>query len=160
MGIRDVATGFARASSGIWEGVADAIEPSSRKSTPHREPDHAPQTPLPADDNEKRLDGPANSEGQMLVPLDTWTRILEQIGNVHEAGQQLADARERAARAEAENEFLRTQLSDLKAQKRSTRKPASPAAATPPTLTEPVSESGAAQTLRRARERAGKWLSP
>ena len=51
----------------------------------------------------------------MLVPLDTWTRILEQIGNVHEAGQQLAAATERAAKAETEAAFLRERLAELRA---------------------------------------------
>jgi DNA-binding transcriptional MerR regulator len=53
-------------------------------------------------------------EGSMLVPLDAWNRMLNQLGNLHEAGQQLAEARERAARAETESLFLRERLRDLR----------------------------------------------
>jgi len=99
----------------------------------------------------------------MLVPLDTWTRILEQIGHVHESGQQLADARERAARAETENEFLRTQVADLKARKRATPKVAAKPGPTANESAEPDSDSTrspTSRTVKRARERASKWLSP
>jgi hypothetical protein len=54
-------------------------------------------------------------EGQMLVPLDAWERMLIQLGNLHEAGQQLADARERAAKAETESSFLRERLAEIRA---------------------------------------------
>jgi DNA-binding transcriptional MerR regulator len=59
---------------------------------------------------------PGVPEGSMLVPLDAWNRMLNQLGNLHEAGQQLAEARERAARAETEAHFLRERLADLRAQ--------------------------------------------
>ena len=48
------------------------------------------------------------------MPLDQWSRILNQLGNLHEAGQQLADARERAAKAETESEFLRERLREMR----------------------------------------------
>lgn len=50
----------------------------------------------------------------MLVPVDAWNKMLAQLGNLHEAGQQLADARERAAKAETEATFLRERLSELR----------------------------------------------
>ena len=53
-------------------------------------------------------------EGTMLVPLDAWNKMLNQLGNLHEAGQQLAEARERAARAETEVQFLRERLTELR----------------------------------------------
>lgn len=53
-------------------------------------------------------------EGTMLVPLDAWNKMLNQLGNLHEAGQQLAEARERAAKAETEAAFLRERLRDLR----------------------------------------------
>jgi hypothetical protein len=56
-------------------------------------------------------------EGQMLVPLDAWERMLIQLGNLHEAGQQLADARERAAKAETESSFLRERLGEIRAER-------------------------------------------
>lgn len=77
-----------------WLGRAVADEP------PH---EIAAETPAP--------DVP---EGSMLVPLDAWNRLLNQLGNLHEAGQQLAEARERAARAETEATFLRERLAELR----------------------------------------------
>lgn len=59
---------------------------------------------------------PEIPEGTMLVPLDAWNKMLNQLGNLHEAGQQLAEARERAAKAETEATFLRERLSDMRAQ--------------------------------------------
>ena len=52
----------------------------------------------------------------MLVPVDAWNRMINQLGNLHEAGQQLAEARERAARAETETSFLRERLAELRRQ--------------------------------------------
>jgi hypothetical protein len=51
----------------------------------------------------------------MLVPRDAWDRLLDQLTHLHEAGQQLAEARERAAKAETEATFLRERLADLRA---------------------------------------------
>jgi hypothetical protein len=53
-------------------------------------------------------------EGTMLVPLDAWNKMLNQLGNLHEAGQQLAEARERAAKAETEARFLKERLRELR----------------------------------------------
>ena len=53
----------------------------------------------------------------MIVPIDAWNKMLMQLGNLHEAGQQLAEARERAARAETETLFLREQLKELRARR-------------------------------------------
>ena len=55
-------------------------------------------------------------EEMMIVPLDAWNKVLNQLGNLHEAGQQLADARERAAKAETEASFLRERLAELRQQ--------------------------------------------
>jgi hypothetical protein len=52
--------------------------------------------------------------GTMLVPIDAWDKMLHQLGNLHEAGQQLAEARERAARAETEAAFLRERLAEMR----------------------------------------------
>jgi hypothetical protein len=53
--------------------------------------------------------------GTMLVPIDAWDKMLIQLGNLHQAGQELAEARERAARAETEATFLRERLAELRA---------------------------------------------
>jgi hypothetical protein len=50
----------------------------------------------------------------MLVPIDAWDKMLLQLGNLHEAGQQLAEARERAAKAETEAQFLKERLTELR----------------------------------------------
>ncbi len=52
--------------------------------------------------------------GTMIVPVDAWNKMLTQLGNLHEAGQQLATARERAAKAETEATFLRERLAELR----------------------------------------------
>jgi hypothetical protein len=48
--------------------------------------------------------------------VDAWNKMLAQLGNLHEAGQQLATARERAAKAETEADFLRERLSEMRAE--------------------------------------------
>jgi len=55
-------------------------------------------------------------EESLLVPLDAWNTVLNQLGNLHEASQQMAEARERAAKAEAEAEFLREKLKNTREQ--------------------------------------------
>ncbi len=52
--------------------------------------------------------------GTMIVPIDAWNKMLNQLGNLHEAGQQLAVARERAVKAETEATFLRERLAELR----------------------------------------------
>jgi len=64
----------------------------------------------------------------MIVPVDAWNKMLNQLGNLHEAGQQLAEARERAAKAETEARFLRERLAELRA----TPTPAPAEAGAPP----------------------------
>ena len=56
------------------------------------------------------------NEESLLVPLDAWNTVLNQLGNLHEASQQMAEARERAAKAEAEAEFLREKLKNTRQQ--------------------------------------------
>ena len=69
-----------------------------------RDPD-GPTPPVPPDHHETDA---------VLVPVDEWSRILRQLGNLHEAGQQLAEARERAAKAETESSFLRERLRETR----------------------------------------------
>ena len=61
-------------------------------------------------------EGETVNEESFLVPLDAWNTVLNQLGNLHEASQQMAEARERAAKAEAEAEFLREKLKNTRQQ--------------------------------------------
>ncbi len=70
--------------------------------------------------------------GTMVVPIEAWDKMLIQLGNLHEAGQQLAEARERAARAETEASFLRERLAELRAMPSAADSP-TPETATPET---------------------------
>ncbi len=72
------------------------------------EPDLPKTQPSPAEDKT------APPPGTMLVPIDAWDKMLLQLGNLHQAGQQLAEARERAAKAETEAIFLRERLAELR----------------------------------------------
>lgn len=65
--------------------------------------------------------GTSIPEGSMLVPLDAWNKVLNQLGNLHEAGQQLAEARERAAKAETEARFLKERLAEMRSELERTR---------------------------------------
>ena len=53
-------------------------------------------------------------EENMLVPISAWKKVLDQLGNLHEADKLMAEARERAAKAEAESEFLRENLKNTR----------------------------------------------
>jgi hypothetical protein len=72
-----------------------------------------PDLPEPPDDD-RPPSPPTRPEDTMLVPVDAWNKMLNQLGNLHEAGQQLAEARERAAKAETESIFLRERLSEMR----------------------------------------------
>lgn len=64
----------------------------------------------------QQVAAPPIEDNMMIVPLDAWNKMLNQLGNLHEAGQQLAEARERAAKAETEAAFLRERLAELRSE--------------------------------------------
>ena len=79
------------------------------------------QKPEASISEEKPLENPQKNvevpeEGSLLVPLDAWNTVLNQLGNLHEASQQMADARERAAKGESEAAFLREKLKIIRQQ--------------------------------------------
>ena len=79
----------------------------------------------------------------MLVPVDAWNKMLNQLGNLHEAGQQLAEARERAAKAETESVFLRERLSEMRAEQKTTdQKTTDHRPQTTDAETEPATDAG------------------
>ena len=61
--------------------------------------------------------GPTTDGSAMLVPRDAWDKLMDQLGNLHQAGQMLAEARERAAKAETEASFLRERMADLRTER-------------------------------------------
>lgn len=65
-----------------------------------------------------------SSPGTMIVPIDAFNKMLSQLGNLHQAGQQLAEARERAAKAETEATFLRERLAELRSEQPAHHEPA------------------------------------
>lgn len=70
--------------------------------------------PAPPPPSSAGGEAPVTPDDAMLVPIDAWNRMLAQLGNLHEAGQQLAEARERAAKAETETTFLRERLAEIR----------------------------------------------
>lgn len=89
----------------VPEQAAEASAESPVGSQPEPVPDPAAEAkPTPPDP----------PPGTMLVPVDAWNKMLMQLGNLHEAGRELAEARERAAKAETEASFLRERLKDLR----------------------------------------------
>jgi len=81
------------------------------------ESDSELQASVPTSESEAEASvGTSDAEpATMIVPVDAWNKMLNQLGNLHEAGQQLAEARERAAKAETESTFLREQLAERRA---------------------------------------------
>ncbi len=64
--------------------------------------------------NEKEVVVENTSSDNLLVPIEAWENVLKQLGNLHEANQLMAESRERAAKAEAEAEFLREKLKNTR----------------------------------------------
>ena len=58
----------------------------------------------------------------LLVPIQAWENVLKQLGNLHEANQLMAESRERAAKAEAEAEFLREKLKNTREELETSKK--------------------------------------
>jgi hypothetical protein len=90
--------------------------------------------------SEVEQEGVTPPPGTMLVPIAAWDKMLMQLGNLHKAGQELAEARERAARAETEATFLRERLAELRQTNKTTETEPVVAAADesePPPIEEP-----------------------
>ena len=133
--------GVAASTLGGWarNGKIDGVKASSSggqkwmvtpESVAHHLAARAPDRP--ADPPPGRT-APTPDGAAMLVPRDAWDRLMEQLGNLHEAGLNLAEARERAARAETEAEFLRERLAEMRSERDALRAHgAAPAATSPP----------------------------
>lgn len=151
----------------IPDDQRDHHEPdTAAKRKPHRaetapEPEPAPEppvesetepepqstaTPAMAPEPYEPAPAPVAPEGTVLVPIAAWDKMLIQLGNLHEAGQELAEAKERAAKAETEAKFLRERLRDMR-----DAQPVSPPAdsAPPTTTTAPVEEAAPPEKMWR-----------
>ena len=84
------------------------------ESKPEPEPVHAAVPETAAEPDVEPALPTAAPEGTVLVPIAAWDRMLIQLGNLHEAGQELAEAKERAAKAETEAKFLRERLREMR----------------------------------------------
>jgi len=89
--------------------------------TPESVAHHLSRSPRPEPRKTKatrrRTTGPTRDGTAMLVPRDAWDRLMDQLGNLHEAGLLLAEARERAAKAETEAGFLRERLGEMRSER-------------------------------------------
>jgi hypothetical protein len=98
------------------ESVARHLADERREEQPSPPAPQPAAPPLPSSQPPSRT-GPTEDGTAMLVPRDAWDRLMDQLGNLHDAGVQLAEARERAARAETEAGFLRERLGELRTER-------------------------------------------
>ena len=114
--------------------------------------DLTPKAAEPEEPSHETVDRrPAPTPDTMIVPIDAWNKMITQLGNLHEAGQQLAEARERAGKAETEARFLRERLAELREQAASSAQPAPSPDPGPP---EPAESAPAEQPATEPRWRA------
>ena len=144
---------------GLDEVVARARHLGRLRPPPATRTAPAPPKPSPTSSEP----APEVPDGSVLVPIDAWNRMINQLGNLHEAGQQLAEARERAARAETEAVFLRERLSELRSganeRTEAVGAPEPPPAPTPaPETPPPVSDSQRQPTSDPSDDLDPAWL--
>lgn len=132
------------------EGIRRWNEQRDEEEVP---PDSSKEPVDEVDLTEDASVGTTVPEGTMLVPLDAWNKMLNQLGNLHEAGQQLAEARERAAKAETEAQFLKERLRDLREQLEEHRSPSEQ----PADPEETGSPSGFSSTTALVRKAYRDW---
>jgi hypothetical protein len=116
----------ASASGAAAEAQAPEVGPSSGEDQLRTEEKEAnvgqdqrsmpPEPPPPPPRPGETVEASARESG-LLVPLAAWEKVLMQLGNLHQAGQELAQALERAAKAEVEAQFLREQLRELRTER-------------------------------------------
>jgi hypothetical protein len=104
------------------EGVLTRASDLGREVQPDQEPAAPPPPPAPSPvpppvPEPDATHGPTGAPETMIVPVAAWDKMLMQLGNLHEAGQQLAEARERGAKAETEARFLRERLAEMRAER-------------------------------------------
>jgi hypothetical protein len=107
--------------------------------------------------SEAEQEGVTPPPGTMLVPIAAWDKMLMQLGNLHKAGQELAEARERAARAETEATFLRERLAELRQSNKTPEPEAEPVVAADENETAPLVEEQETVPQRMPRFSAYLW---
>jgi hypothetical protein len=137
--------GVERRATELGRTVQPAIEPPPPPPPPAEPATQAP-TPPSATAAASTSTPPTDETppGTMIVPIDAWNKMLNQLGNLHEAGQQLAEARERAAKAETEASFLRERLTEIRQDAAATTTVPTPESAQSPSATplpDPATES-------------------
>ncbi len=115
-------------------------QPAERPPAPISHPSEGPPTPREDGASAAQPPTPPVPEGSMLVPIDEWRRLLNQLGNLHEAGQQLADARERAAKAETEAQFLKERVRELRTRLETAEEPPEPVMVPEPEPEPPIEQ--------------------
>jgi hypothetical protein len=97
--------------------------PRRRHRDPRRSlPERSLIEPVPVDPSEEpppQGTGRSAEERTIEVPLAEWRRVLKQLDELVRLSKKLADARERAAKAETEVSLLRKQIIQLQAQRES-----------------------------------------
>ena len=93
--------------SSYEDRMAEKYNFLKKENTDHKSEDNVSEE-KPVENQQKNVEIP--EEGSLLVPLDAWNTVLNQLGNLHEASQQMAEARERAAKAESEASFSNSGL--------------------------------------------------
>ncbi len=101
---------------------------------------------------------PEAPPGTTLVPLDAWNKMLLQLGNLHEAGQQLAEASARAAKAETEAAFLKERLAELREELARARE-ANTVAPNPAPIEAPTSTPSQGGSISVLRQLYSSWRS-
>lgn len=91
-----------------------AIDDVHRRINAYREATSPSVVPLVVVPPPSSNDGNGDNHGQMLVPREAWQQVMDQLGHIHQAGRELAEAREEKAKAEVTVDFLRPQLEDLR----------------------------------------------
>ena len=103
------------------------VTPESIAHHLSRHPNRTAQKhPEPTVEAKQKTTGPSTDGSAMLVPRDAWDKLMDQLGNLHESGLLLAEARERAAKAETESSFLRERLAEMRSERDDLKPPSSP----------------------------------
>ena len=103
------------------ERMAEKYGFFSKDDVPHNKKINQDNTDIQEETPTEEIDENTGGDN-LLVPIQAWENVLKQLGNLHEANQLMAESRERAAKAEAEAEFLREKLKNTREELESSKK--------------------------------------